>query len=155
MEVYDTATWSLLNSIQLHDTPCGDLGVSFAFSHTGSRLVSSCQNEDRVTVWDYENDTIEFLTVTRALRLQYTADDTYLIGNPVIYGKNKLGIAVWNTGQGYEISVYPGAAPTVHPLENLMLAIGPGGNIWIWNIELEQLQLILPAPASQAAKSAD
>ena len=155
VQVYDTATWSLLNSIQLHDTPCGDLGVSFAFSHRGSRLVSSCQNEDRLTVWDYENGAIEFLTVTQAIRLQYSSDDTYLIGNPVNYGKNKLGIAVWNTRQDYEISVYPGAAPTVHPLENLMLAIGPGGDIWIWHIELEQLQLILPAPASQAAKWSD
>lgn len=151
VEVYDTATWALLNRRQLHETPCGDLGVSFTFSNIGSRLASSCQNESRITVWDYENDIIEFMIVSRALRLQFSSDDTYLIGNPVTYGKNMPGIAVWNTKQNHEMTVYPGSVSMVHPTEDLMLALGADGNIWIWNIELAQLQLILPTPGRRDA----
>ena len=151
VEVYDTVTWALLKRRQLHETPCGDLGVSFTFSNTGSRLASTCQNESRITVWDFVKDKIEFMTVSRALRLQYSSDDTYLVGNPVSYGKNMSGIAVWNTRQNYEMTVYPGAASTVHPAKDLMLALGADGNIRIWNIELAQLQLILPTPGGRAA----
>ena len=151
VEVYDTARWALLKRRQLHETPCGDLGVSFTFSNTGSRLASSCHNESRITVWDYGNDAIAFMTVSRALRLQFSIDDTYLIGNPVLYGRKMSGIAVWNTRRNYELTVYPGAAATVHPTDDLMLAIGADGKIWIWNIELAQLQLILPTPGGRAA----
>ena len=61
-------------------------------------------------------------------------------------GRGESGIAVWNIKDNFELAEYPGGSAAIHPDGELMMSIGPDGRLWIWNLELNQLLMMLPAP---------
>ena len=138
VKLYETDNWTLKNSIKLGEHSCDEL-FAFGFSHGGSLLAMTCRRDYRLSVWDYESGELVAQARTYGYKPRFTRDDARLV-----LGTRYSGIQVLNLRESMESTVYPSANPLVHPNGELMLSIGPDGYVWIWNIALEQLQLILP-----------
>ncbi len=147
VQVYETDSWTLINGIELHQTPCGESGVSLAFAHTHRWLAVECSWEVLITVWDFERNEVVFRDERYAFReVQFTMNDAYLIANRNVNITEKYALAVWDIEKDFELTLYPGNSPRVHPNGELMAVIGYDSRIWIWNIPLNTLLVILPAP---------
>ncbi len=147
VQVYETDSWTLMNEIELHQTPCGEGGVSLAFAHQRTWLAAECGWEVLLTVWDFERNEVVFRDEKyRFSEVQFTSDDAYLIANRNENISDKYALAVWRIEEGFELTLYPGNSPRVHPNSELMAVIGHDSRIWIWNIQQNKLLVILPAP---------
>ncbi len=138
VQVFETETWNLKNSEELLESTCDEY-LSFAFSHRGSLLATTCVRDDRLVVWDFELGEVLLQVRCFGSAPQFTPDDSH-----VVVSTRFSGIQVWNVSESFELTVFPGRFPLLHPDGELMIAIGPDGYVWIWNIRLERLQLILP-----------
>ena len=138
IELYETVSWTLKNSITIGDHSC-DEQMSFGFSHSRSLLAITCRTDSRLAIWDYESGEVVFEVRTRGSGPRFTGDDTR-----VVVGTRYSAIQVWTINESREMTVYPGGHAILHPDGELMITIGPDGYVWIWNINLERLQLILP-----------
>jgi len=147
VQVYETDTWTLKNSISLHQSPCGEGGALLAFAHNNSWLAVSCPWDGTLSVWDYEANELVFRTETFVGSLQFTLDDAFLISSRYSsQHPERFSIRVWNIEKDFELTTYPGVSPQLHPNSELMAAIGSDGNVWIWNIKQDRFLMILPVP---------
>ena len=147
VQVYETDTWTLKNSISLHNSPCGEGGAKLAFAHNNSWLAAGCGWDRTVSVWDYETDELVFRTETFVGTPQFTLNDMFLIDSR--YSSQypeRFDIEVWNIEKHFELITYPGVSPQLHPDSELMAAIGSDGNVWLWNIKQDRFLMILPVP---------
>ena len=148
VQVFETDTWTLINEIELHQTPCGESGVSLAFAHIRTWLAVECGWEGLLTVWDFERDEMIFRDERYPFGggVQFSLDDAYLLANRNISSPEKYALAVWDVEEDFEMTLYPGTSPRVHPNSELMAVIGHDSRIWIWNLQQNKLLVILPAP---------
>lgn len=147
VRVYETVSWTLINEAELHQTPCGEGGVSLAFAHKHTWLAAECSWEGLLHVWDYQRNKVIFRPERYVMReVQFTLDDAYLIASRLNNPSEKYGLAVWDVEDDFELTLYPGHTPRVHPNGELMAVIGHDSRIWIWNIRLNKLLVILPVP---------
>ena len=138
VQLYETETWTLKNSKQLLEFACDEY-LSFSFSHSKSLLALTCPLDNKLSVWDYETGDLVFEVKTRGSGPRFSVDDSHLVVDTQF-----SGVHVWNIEQDFALTVYPGIYSRLHPNREIMISIGPDGYVWIWNIELEQLQFILP-----------
>ncbi len=75
-----------------------------------------------------------------------TPDDGVLVAGLLGRVSEYSEIIVWDAKDNFEMSVYPGTNPQVHPNGELMATTGPDGRVWIWNIKSKPLLAILPVP---------
>jgi len=146
VQVYETYTWTLKNKIQHHKTPCGDLGVRFGFSHSKPLLAASCRPDKAVSVWNFETNEVIFLAETFSADPVFTLDDEHLIASTIGLSPENSSIHVWNVPRDFELTIYPGKDPKLHPNSELMATIAPDGRVSIWNIKSKQLLVTLPVP---------
>ncbi len=140
LQVYDTATWSLIRSIVTNSGVC-DADVGWRFSHDNTYLafIYTCFTT-RLSVWNLKSEELVFSIETRPTDARFTRNNKFLIAAGI------SGISVWNIENKFEFSEYPGGVARLHPKNELMAAIGPDNRVWIWNIESKQLLVILPIP---------
>lgn len=138
IELYDTATWTLNNSIKIGGHNC-DERMRFSFAKSRPLLALTCTTDDRLAIWDYESGEVILEVRTRGSGPRFTSDDMR-----VVVETRFSGIQVWTVDVSREMTVYPGGYALLHPNSELMFTIGPDGYVWIWNLQLERLQLILP-----------
>jgi len=143
IKVYRTDTWELSYIQVLGEHSCGGADVTIAFGHTYPWLIYQCK---LLLVWDIE--TGELLLQTRGFGpFRYiTPDDGILVAGLLGRVSDKSEIIVWDAKDNFEMTVYPGTNPQVHPNGELMAATGPDGKVWIWNIKSKELLEVLPAP---------
>ena len=113
--------------------------MSFRFSQGRPLLALTCRDDERLAVWDYASGEVIFEVRTLASAPKFTRDETRLVVNA-----RRAGIQIWTLDDSRETTVYPGGRALLHPDGETMITIGPDGYVWIWNINLERLQLILP-----------
>ncbi|MCY4018227.1 MAG: WD40 repeat domain-containing protein [Chloroflexi bacterium] len=145
IKIFRTDTWELTYIQMLGVHSCGNADVTLAFGHINPWLIFKCDWYGRLLVWDIETGVL-LLQSEEAGRFRFiTLDDRVL----VTQSGNLPGgstIEVWDTKNDFEMSVYPGINPQIHPNSELMAAIGPDGRVWIWNIKSKQLLVTLPVP---------
>lgn len=140
--VYETDTWALITSKLANAHGCGAQNT-LRFSHDNSflLLVYRCLFEEWISVWNIATDEL----VIEAVNYAYTPE-SFTLNNKFMIGRGESGIAVWNITNNFELAEYPGWSAAIHPDGELMVSIGPDGRLWIWNLELNQLLMVLPAP---------
>ena len=147
LQVYETTSWTLVSERQFHDTPCGEGGVSLAIAHKHPWLAAECAWESLLTVWDFERDEMIFRDERYSFGggVQFSSNDAYLLANRNINLPVGYNLAVWDIEDDFELTLYPGTSPRVHPNSELMVAIAHDSRIWIWNLKQNKLLVILPA----------
>ncbi len=140
--VFETDTWALKTSKLANAHGCGAQNT-LRFSHDNSflLLVYRCLFEEWISVWNIATDEL----VIEAVNYAYTPA-SFTSSNKYMIGRGESGIAVWNIKNNFEMAEYPGGSAAIHPDGELMVSVGPDGRLWIWNLELNQLLMILPAP---------
>ncbi len=147
VQVYETENWALINEREFHQTPCGEGGAALAFAHNHSWLAIECGWEGLLTIWDFEHDKMVFRDERYPFRgLQFSSNDAHLIVSRNPNTPAKYALAIWDIEKDFELTLYPGNSPQVHPNGELMAVIGHDSRIWIWNIQQNKLLVILPAP---------
>ena len=148
VQVYETDTWTMKNSISLHQSPCGESGVALAFAHKQPWLAATCTWEGTLSVWDYQINQLVFRDDSFLTgEPEFTLDDSFLITSRAYSDSpERFAISVWNIENDFDLVNYPGVSPQLHPSSEIMAAIGPDNKIWIWNIKQDQLLVILPVP---------
>jgi len=140
--VYETDSWTLETRKPTSTHSCGAQNT-LRFSHDNSflLLVYRCLFEEWISVWNITTDEL----VIEAVNYSYTPA-SFTSNNKYMIGRGESGIAVWNIKDNFELAEYPGASAAIHPDGELMVSIGPDGGLWIWNLDLKQHLMILPAP---------
>lgn len=148
LQVFETDNWTLIRERQFHETPCGEGGVSLAIAHNRPWLAAECGWEGLLTVWDFERDEMIFRDDRYSFGggVQFSSNDAYLVANRNINLPVEYNLAVWDIEDDFELTLFPGTSPRVHPNSELMAAIGHDSRIWIWNLHQNKLLVILPAP---------
>ena len=119
--------------------------MAFAYNHPW--LAIECGWEGLLTVWDFERDEVVFRDERYPFSgLRFSSNDAYLIANRNKNNPDKYALAIWDIEKDFELALYPGNSPQVHPNGELMAVIGHDSRIWIWNIRLNKLLVILPSP---------
>ena len=99
----------------------------------------------RLLVWNYEEDALVFEAETRTSDTRFTQDDRFIVASSLATAEEDEHISVWDTANYFALRGYPGRSPQLHPNSELMVTIGPDGNIWIWDLVEAKLVAILPA----------
>lgn len=149
VHVYETDTWTLKNSILLHQNRCIYNGPSWALAHSHPWLASGCAANGTISIWNYETNKLMFRDNTfRTGFPEFTPDDAFLIASRRYSSSapQHFSISVWNIREDFESFEYPGIDPQFHPNNEIMASIGPDSRVWIWNIKQNQLLVILPVP---------
>ena len=71
-----------------------------------------------------------------------------LFANRLIYTglTDDYTITAWDADNAFEMTIYPGLAPQLHPNGELMATISPDQRVALWNIKSKGLLMILPVP---------
>ena len=143
IKVYRTDTWELSYIQVLGEHSCGGADVALAFGHISPWLIYKCH---QLLVWDIETGELLLQTEGRGPFRFITADDGVLIAGIRGRVSKNSEIIIQDAADNFEMSVYPGSNPQVHPNGELMAATGPDGRVWIWNIKSKELLEVLPVP---------
>ena len=140
--VYETDSWTLKTSKLTSAPSCGAQNtLRFSHNNTFLLLVYRCLFDEWAWVWNIATDELVIEALNYAYTpASFTLDDGFMIGS------GESGVAVWNIKSNFEIAEYPGWGAAIYPNGELMVSIGPDGRLWIWNLNLKQLLVILPAP---------
>ena len=140
--VYETDSWTLKTRKPTSTFSCGAQNT-LRFSHDNAflLLVYRCMMDELIMVWNLANDAL----VIEAVNYAYTPA-SFTSNSKLMVGSGDPGVVVWNIKRDFEIAAYPGRGAAIYPNGELMVSIGPDGRLWIWNLELRQLLMILPAP---------
>ncbi|MCY3831998.1 MAG: WD40 repeat domain-containing protein [Chloroflexi bacterium] len=155
IKIYRTNTWELSYTQVLGEYSCGNSDVTLAFGHINPWLIfrchtygcaSQCEWYGGLVVLDFETGAF-LLIQNKAPSPRYiTPDDGLLVAGTFGRVSEYSEITVWDAKGDFEMSVYPGTNPQVHPNGELMAATGPDGRVWIWNIKSKELLEVLPIP---------
>ena len=143
IKVYRTDTWELSYIQVLGTHSCGNADVSLDFGHIHPWLIYRC---NWLLVWDIETGALLLQTEGVGHPMYITPDDGVLVAGLLGRVSEYSEIIVWDAKDNFEMSVYPGTNPQVHPNGELMATTGPDGRVWIWNIKSKELLEVLPIP---------
>ena len=146
IKVYRTDTWELSYIQVLGEHSCGGADVTLAFGHIKPWLIFRCDWDGRLFVWNIETGALLLQTEGAGPFRYITPDDGVLVAGILGRVSEYSEIIVWDAKDNFEMSVYPGTNPQVHPNGELMATTGPDGRVWLWNIKSKQVLEILPVP---------
>ena len=140
--VYETDSWTLKTRKPTSTFSCGAQNtLRFSHDNVFLLLVYRCMMDELISIWNLATDELVIEAVNDAYSPAF-----FTLNNEFMIGSGEPGIAVWNIESNFEIAEYPGCCAAIHPDGELMASIGPDDRLWIWNLELNQLLMILPAP---------
>ncbi len=143
IKIYRTDTWELAYIQVLGEHSCGGADVTLAFGHISPWLMYQC---DQLLVWDIETGELLLQTEGVGPSILITPDDGFVLAGLFGGVSEYFEIIVWDADDNFDMSVYPGTNPRVHPNGELMATSGPDGMVWIWNIKSKELIEVLPIP---------
>ena len=147
IKVFRTDPWELAYIQLLGQYSCGGVDVTLAFGHIKPWLVFQCHWTANLLIWDYETGELLLQNDEGIGRFrQISRNDGILVAATLTSFPERSVITVWDANNEFEMTVYPGKNPQLHPNGELMATIGPDRKVWIWNIKLKQLLVIFPVP---------
>lgn len=146
IQIYRTDTWDLTYIQVLSEDTCGGEYSILAFGHINPWLV--CYGNGRLIVWDIETGEVLLVGKPNGSFSHISMDDGMLFANRLIYTglTDDYTITAWDADNAFEMTIYPGLVPQLHPNGELMATISPDQRVALWNIKPKGLLMILPVP---------
>ena len=144
--VLDTNTWQDIAVQNIPFIPCaGMYGGNLAFDSESNLLALNCDRAKFIVVWDItREEVISWQSDSGGVR--FSPDSTLLASNSIDVEIDAYVIDLWDVETQTRRASFLGRLGNFNTDWSLLATIAPDGNVWIWDVALQELRIILPLP---------